>query len=77
MAKKKKVSKKLKEFSIETRTKSVNEFKDKVVAMFKGYVKSIIACGSVVRGEYKGFTGKSDVDLHVIFDDTKIPLKKF
>ena len=63
MAKKKRISKKLKQFSIETWTKSVNIFKDKVVAMFKGYVKTIIACGSIVRGDYQGFTGKSDVDL--------------
>lgn len=74
MAKKKKISKKLKEFSIETRFKSSNEFKEKILQMFKGYVKAIVVWGSITRGDY---TGKSDVDIYVIFDDTKMPLKKF
>lgn len=74
MKKRKKIGKKLKEFSMETRFKSSNEFKDKILQMFKGYVKAIIVWGSITRGDY---TGKSDVDIYVIFDDTKMPLKKF
>ena len=68
------VGKKYKKFSLETRLKSSHIFKDKILGMFKGYVKSIIVWGSVTRGD---FTGKSDVDIYVIFDDTKMPLKKF
>jgi len=74
MIKNKKIGKKLKEFSMETRFKSSNEFKDKILQMFKGYVKAVIVWGSITRGDY---TGKSDVDIYVIFDDTKMPLKKF
>ncbi|MCD6477227.1 MAG: nucleotidyltransferase domain-containing protein [Candidatus Aenigmarchaeota archaeon] len=74
MPKKKSIGKKLRKFSIETRYKSANEFKDKVLSMFKGYIKAIIVWGSITRGD---FTGKSDVDIYIIFDDTKIPLKKF
>ena len=62
MAQKKKLSKKLKEFSLETRFKSSHEFKERVLKMFKGYIKSIIIFGSVVQG---GFTGKSDVDIYI------------
>lgn len=74
MAQKKKIGKKLKEFSMETRFKSSNEFKEKILQMFKGYIKAIVVWGSITRGDY---TGKSDVDIYVIFDDTKMPLKKF
>lgn len=74
MAKKEGVGKKLKKFSLETRLKSSEVFKEKVLEMFKGYIKSIIVWGSITRGD---FTGKSDVDIYVIFDDTKMPLKKF
>jgi len=71
---KKKIGEKLRKFSMETRLKSSNEFKDKLVAMFKGYIKTVVVWGSITRGD---FTGKSDVDIYVIFDDTKMPLKKF
>lgn len=70
----KKVSKKLKKFSLETRLKSAEKFKDKILEMFKGYIKAVIVWGSITRGDY---TGKSDVDIYIIFDDTKFPLKKF
>ncbi|MBN2202793.1 MAG: nucleotidyltransferase domain-containing protein [Candidatus Aenigmarchaeota archaeon] len=70
----KSVGKKLKKFSVETRLKSAEEFKDRVLGMFKAYVKSVIVFGSFMFG--KG-TGKSDVDVYIIFDDTKMPLKKF
>ncbi|MBR9682289.1 MAG: hypothetical protein GOV02_01315 [Candidatus Aenigmarchaeota archaeon] len=70
----KKIGKKLREFSMETRLKSSNIFKDKILGMFKGYIKSVIVWGSITRGDY---TGKSDVDIYIIFDDTKMPLKKF
>jgi len=71
---KKKIGEKLRKFSLETRLKSSNEFKDKLIGMFKGYIKSVVVWGSITRGD---FTGKSDVDIYVIFDDTKMPLKKF
>ncbi|MFH0929331.1 MAG: nucleotidyltransferase domain-containing protein [Candidatus Aenigmatarchaeota archaeon] len=70
----KSVGKKLKKFSVETRLKSAEEFKERVLGMFKTYVKSIVVFGSFMFG--KG-TGKSDVDVYIIFDDTKMPLKKF
>jgi predicted nucleotidyltransferase/uncharacterized protein (UPF0332 family) len=71
---KKKIGEKLRKFSMDTRMKSSNEFKDKLVGMFKGYIKAVVVWGSITRGD---FTGKSDVDIYVIFDDTKMPLKKF
>jgi uncharacterized protein (UPF0332 family)/predicted nucleotidyltransferase len=74
MPRKKKIGKKLKKFSLETRLKSSNKFKEKLLGLFKGYIKSIIVWGSISRGD---FTGKSDVDIYIIFDDTKMPLKKF
>lgn len=74
MSKKKGMGKKLREFSFETRLKSSNIFKEKVLKLFKDYIKSIVIWGSIVRGDY---TGKSDVDIYIIFDDTKMPLKKF
>ncbi len=70
----KKVSTKLKKFSLETRLKSSEKFKDKILDLFKGYIKAVIVWGSITRGDY---TGKSDVDIYIIFDDTKFPLKKF
>jgi len=70
----KELGKKLRKFSLETRLESANKFKDKLLEVFKGYIKSVVVWGSVTRGDY---TGKSDVDLYVIFDDTKMPLKKF
>ncbi len=72
--KSKNVSRKLKKFSLETRLKSAEKFKDKILDMFKGYIKAIIVWGSITRGDY---TGKSDVDIYIIFDDTKFALKKF
>lgn len=68
------IAKKLKKFSFETRLKSSDQFKDRVLGMFKGYIKAIIIFGAIVRGD---ITGKSDVDVYIIFDDTKMPLKKF
>jgi uncharacterized protein (UPF0332 family)/predicted nucleotidyltransferase len=70
----KSVGKKLKKFSIETRLKSSEDFKNKILSMFKGYIKSVIVFGSFMKGQG---TGKSDVDVYIIFDDTKMPLKKF
>ncbi|MBL7160079.1 MAG: nucleotidyltransferase domain-containing protein [Candidatus Aenigmarchaeota archaeon] len=70
----KKIGKKLKNFTFETRLQSANKFKHKVLELFKDYIKSIIIYGSIVRGDV---TGKSDVDTYIIFDDTKMPLKKF
>lgn len=70
----KKISKKLKKFSLETRLKSAEQFKDKILEMFKGYIKAVVVWGSITRGDY---TGKSDIDIYIIFDDTKMPLKKF
>jgi uncharacterized protein (UPF0332 family)/predicted nucleotidyltransferase len=70
----KKISTNIKKFSLETRLKSSEKFKDKILEMFKNYIKAIVVWGSVTRGD---FTGKSDVDIYIIFDDTKFPLKKF
>ncbi len=70
----KSVGKKLKKFSVETRLKSAEDFKNRILGMFKGYVKSVIVFGSFMKGQG---TGKSDVDIYIIFDDTKMPLKKF
>lgn len=70
----KKMSSNLKKFSLETRLKSSEKFKDKILEMFKNYIKAVIVWGSITRGD---FTGKSDVDIYIIFDDTKFPLKKF
>ena len=70
----KNLGKKIKKFSLETRLKSSEEFKNKLLNMFKDYIKSVVVWGSITRGDY---TGKSDVDIYVIFDDTKLPLKKF
>lgn len=70
----KNIGKKIKKFSLETRLKSSEEFKSKLLGMFRDYIKSIVVFGSFLRGEG---TGKSDVDIYVIFDDTKMPLKKF
>jgi len=70
----KNLGKKIKKFSLETRLKSSEEFKNKLLDMFKGYIKAVVVWGSVTRGDY---TGKSDVDIYIIFDDTKLPLKKF
>ena len=63
----KSVGKKLKKFSIETRLKSSEEFKKRMLGMFKDYIKSIIVFGSFMKGQG---TGKSDVDVYTIFDDT-------
>jgi len=70
----KNIGKKIKKFSLETRLKSSEDFKNKILGMFRDYIKSIIVFGSFLRGEG---TGKSDVDIYIIFDDTKMPLKKF
>jgi len=70
----KNLGKKIKKFSLETRLKSSEEFKNKLLDMFKGYIKAVVVWGSVTRGDY---TGKSDIDIYIIFDDTKLPLKKF
>lgn len=69
-----KIGQKLRKFSIETRLRSTKEFRDKLLKMFKGYIKAVVMWGSITRGD---FSGKSDVDIYIIFDDTKMPLKKF
>jgi len=70
----KKIGKRLRKFAVETRLKSVNAFKDKLLEMFKGYIKAVVIFGSISRGD---ITGKPDVDIYIIFDDTRMPLKKF
>jgi uncharacterized protein (UPF0332 family)/predicted nucleotidyltransferase len=70
----KSLGRKIKKFSLDTRLKSSEEFKTKILGLFRDYIKSIIVFGSFLRGEG---TGKSDVDVYIIFDDTKMPLKKF
>ena len=71
---KKKIGEKLRKFSLSTRLKSSEIFKNKIVSIFKDYIKAIVVWGSITRGDY---TGKSDVDIYIIFDDTKMPIKKF
>ncbi len=68
------IGKKLKKFSLETRLRSAEEFKKRILETFKDYIKAIVIWGSITRGD---FTGKSDIDIYIIFDDTKMSLKKF
>jgi len=72
--KNKNIGAKLKEFSAKTRLRSTDKFKERVLKLFGKYIKSIIIMGSITRGQQMG---KSDVDIYIIFDDTKFPLKKF
>lgn len=74
MTKKKSVGKKLKKFSVEARLKLAEEFKKKALEKFGDFIKTIIIWGSVTRGDV---TAKSDVDIYIIFDDTKYSLKDF
>lgn len=74
MERKKSIGKKLKKFSVETRLKIAEEFKKKVLEKFGDFIKTIIIWGSVVRGDV---SAKSDVDIYIIFDDTKYSLKDF
>ncbi len=74
MARKKSVGKALKKFSIEARLKIAEEFKKKVLEKFGDFIKAIIIWGSVTRGDV---SAKSDVDIYIIFDDTKYSLKDF
>ncbi len=74
MSGRKSVGKKLRKFSLETRLQAAEKFKKKVLEKFGNAIKSIIVWGSVTRGDY---TGKSDVDIYIIFDDTKYSLKTF
>ncbi|MFQ6009771.1 MAG: nucleotidyltransferase domain-containing protein [Candidatus Aenigmatarchaeota archaeon] len=70
----KKIGEKLRKFSLSTRLKSSESFKSKILGVFKDYIKAVVVWGSITRGDY---TGKSDVDIYIIFDDTKMPIKKF
>jgi predicted nucleotidyltransferase len=60
---KKNLGKNLKKFSLETRLKSAEEFKKRILNMFKDYIKSIVVFGSFMKGQG---TGKSDVDVFVL-----------
>ncbi len=68
------VGKKLKQFSLETRLKSAEEFKKRLLEKFGDFIKTVIIWGSVTRGDY---SGKSDVDIYIIFDDTKYSIRDF
>lgn len=68
------LGKKLRKFSMETRLDSTKGFKKKLLEKFGDYIKAIVVWGSVTRGDY---TGKSDVDIYIIFDDTKASIKDF
>lgn len=68
------VGKKLRKFSMETRLASTKDFRKKALEKFGDYIKAIVVWGSVTRGDY---TGKSDVDIYIIFDDTKASIKDF
>ncbi len=74
MPRKKAIGKALKKFSVEARLKIAEEFKKKVLEKFGDFVKTIIIWGSVTRGDV---SAKSDVDIYIIFDDTKYSLKDF
>jgi uncharacterized protein (UPF0332 family)/predicted nucleotidyltransferase len=71
---KKSITKKLRKFSLETRLKSAQEFKKRLLEKFGDYIKAVIIWGSITRGD---FTGKSDVDIYIIFDDTKASIRDF
>ncbi len=74
MSKTKRIGKKLKKFTMETRLNSAKEFRNALLKKFGDYLKAIIIWGSVTRGDC---TGKSDVDIYIIFDDTKASIKDF
>ncbi|MFZ3077115.1 MAG: nucleotidyltransferase domain-containing protein, partial [Candidatus Aenigmatarchaeota archaeon] len=74
MNKEEPVGKKLRKFSMETRLASTKDFRKKALEKFGDYIKAIVVWGSVTRGDY---TGKSDVDIYIIFDDTKASIKDF
>lgn len=64
---KRKISKKIKDFSKKRRAEIVKEFSKKLLDKYGKYVKSIVVWGSVARDE---FTHESDIDLIVLVDDT-------
>ncbi len=70
----KKLAKKIKKISLESRLSSAEKFKKKVLKKFGDYIKAIIIFGSLSRGT---FSGKSDIDIYLIFDDTKASIKDF
>lgn len=74
MAEEKPIGKRLRKFSLETRLKSTKDFRKKLLDKFGDYIKAVIVWGSITRGDY---TGKSDVDVYIIFDDTKASIQKF
>lgn len=74
MAEEKPIGKKLRKFSMETRLKSTKDLRKKLLDKFGDYIKAVIVWGSLTRGD---FTGKSDVDVYIIFDDTKASIQKF
>jgi fructose-bisphosphate aldolase class 1 len=47
----KNIGKKLKKFSLETRLKSAEDFKTKLLGMFRDYIKSVIVFGSFLQGK--------------------------
>ncbi len=74
MEKEEPIGKKLKKFSMETRLKSAKEFRKRILEKLGDFIKAIVIWGSITRGDY---TGKSDVDIYIIFDDTKASIKDF
>ncbi|MEM5772025.1 MAG: nucleotidyltransferase domain-containing protein [Candidatus Aenigmatarchaeota archaeon] len=74
MSKEESIAEKLKKFHFQTRLESAEKLKEKLLEVFKSYIKAIILFGSMARGDVHG---KSDVDIYIIFDDTKFPLGKF
>ncbi len=68
------MSEEKKKKEMEERLKIAEQFKEKVLEKFKDFIKSIIIWGSVTRGDY---TEKSDIDIYIIFDDTKYSLRDF
>jgi len=71
---KKNIAKVLKEFTYKTRLESAEKLRDKLLKMMGNYLKAVILFGSMARGDVKP---TSDIDLYLIFDDTKFPIGKF
>ncbi|MFB6075797.1 MAG: nucleotidyltransferase domain-containing protein, partial [Candidatus Aenigmatarchaeota archaeon] len=77
LSKNKKIKKstgtKVRDFQKKRRADLIKNFSEKILDKYGKWIKSIVAWGSVVRDE---FTGKSDIDVVVIVDDTREELDK-
>ncbi|MCD6368104.1 MAG: nucleotidyltransferase domain-containing protein [Candidatus Aenigmarchaeota archaeon] len=64
---KRKISKRIKDFSKKRRAEIVKEFSKKLLDKYGKYIKSIVVWGSTARDEFKI---DSDIDLVILVDDT-------